>query len=168
MSDLQQWFDNEWWPILIKKEDKQDAWKAVSSLKPNLALREKIIRAQINYNQYVTDKQVTREFIKLPAGWIRKRRWENPPYVSDETPRIKEIVYCPCGKIAKVGEQCLECFTKLNEVYTPGLGTGIPSKVHYNHLKTLGLGKHKDETLPDYIARLQVYCKSSKYGQVVK
>jgi hypothetical protein len=158
-QSLQDWFDNEYWPQVIRKDSKKDAFKAMTKLNPNLDLRQEIIKGQIRYNLYVEKNKIEKIFIKFPATWIRGECWKDED--KGETPKNKIIVYCDCGKIAKLGKLCLECLTKQNETYTPGLGTGIPEKQHYDHLKTIGLAKRKEETVSEWINRMQVYCRQN-------
>jgi hypothetical protein len=64
-----------WWSIYPRKESKGDAWKAWESLRKARLLpdREVLEAATVAYSRRVTDPQ----FRKLPAGWLRDRKWED-------------------------------------------------------------------------------------------
>lgn len=69
-----------WWSIYPRKESKGDAWKAWESLRKARLLpdRDVLEAATVAYSRRVTDPQ----FRKLPAGWLRDRKWED-----DESPQ---------------------------------------------------------------------------------
>lgn len=66
------------WKVYPRKDGKSDAIRAWKSLKPNEELQQTILadinrRMSINGTWYNTDRQ----FIKMPASYLRGRRWED-------------------------------------------------------------------------------------------
>lgn len=69
----------EWWSHYPKKESKGDAWKAWETTRrartmPELAA---LIAATAAYTRKT--KGGDQQFVKLPAGWLRDRKWEDEP-----------------------------------------------------------------------------------------
>ena len=64
-----------WWAVYPRKESKGDAWKAWESLRKARQLPdlEVLTAAAQAYVLRVADPQ----FRKLPAGWLRDRKWED-------------------------------------------------------------------------------------------
>jgi hypothetical protein len=64
----------KWWKEYPRKQFKGDAWKAWGQVLDVLPPEDKLLAAT---KQYAKDVKYTeKKYIKLPAGWLRSRRWE--------------------------------------------------------------------------------------------
>lgn len=74
----------EWWTIYPRKQGKSDAWDAYrDALKITDAATLKNGAQVYALSQIGTEKT----YLKMPGGWLRKRRWEDEPVMSADSPR---------------------------------------------------------------------------------
>lgn len=67
---------DRWWKIYPRKEAKKDAEEAFRAAVKKVGV-EDLIRATQNYADHCRQNGTETRFIKLPAGWLRKERWED-------------------------------------------------------------------------------------------
>jgi len=87
---LRERFD-KFWQAYPRKEAKPDALKAWNTLKADDTLLTLILSAIEKHKQTAQWQKEEGRFISLPAGWLRKRRWEDeiaPPKLY-EHPRTR-------------------------------------------------------------------------------
>jgi len=73
---------NEWWSLVIKKDDKAKARKAFSkALK--VASFDTILDGQIAQNAYWEREGTPRRFMRGPAVWLNNESWENQSITFD-------------------------------------------------------------------------------------
>lgn len=70
-------FKNRFWPAYPKKRSKEDARKALLSIKPEPELQEKIITALEKAKKTEGWKKDDGKFIPYPATWLRSHGWED-------------------------------------------------------------------------------------------
>lgn len=81
-SDLDAFFDEQFWPLYPKKASKATARKALARINPNAELQDRIIRA---VNQQRTSRQWRDDngrYIPHAATWLNGHRWEDESNVS--------------------------------------------------------------------------------------
>lgn len=86
-AELVEWFNGTFWPAYPRKTDRKDAIRAVEKLKPDAALRARIIDA-IEEQKRTIWLQAELEKIPHASTWLNKERWTD--VVRDERPRLSK------------------------------------------------------------------------------
>lgn len=75
----------EWWQVYPRKESKGDAWKAWEQLRKakQLPAVDDLKAAAKSYGARGNEPQ----FLKLPGGWLRDRKWEDEASASSSQPQ---------------------------------------------------------------------------------
>lgn len=145
------------WNVYPRKVNKGEAEIAWAQIDPDEKLTETIYDSILLQNKERGTKFISKEdkkFIKHFASWLRAKGWvfeaETNGELSTETRAEKS---CGCGgkvcwKSQESGEElCIKCYDKRLH--------GDEKRKIYDHLCSIGLGKRKDETKQEWIARLR-------------
>lgn len=96
---MRDWFEKEFWQAVPRPRrlEKEQTWKAILRLKPDAALRRRMVeamKAQAATPEYQADNY---RFMKHPKRWIALRRWEDDltvhkrPSLEDEVAEINKV-----------------------------------------------------------------------------
>ena len=157
MSELEDWFTEVWfiYPSDLshnKKGAKPPALKAAQKIYKSGGINElnrikENIQALIRYDR----KELTSG--GRPDRWPHFSTFLNQGYYDREIHSYTEIKAtdrkCQCGELASVGSLCLKCFNKGADW----------KRMHYENLKSMGLGKYPDETMKQYANRCREYMR---------
>lgn len=145
------------WNVYPRKVNKGEAEIAWAQIDPDEELTEKIFDSILLQNKERGTKFLSKEdkkFIKHFASWLRAKGWVFEAETSGElSTDTKAEKTCACGgkicwKHQESGEElCIKCY---DQKYHPEEKRKI-----YDHLCSIGLGKLKDETKQEWIARLR-------------
>lgn len=81
---------NDWYSVYPRKQKREDAFKAWCDLAPDAELQatmKAVIPAQIKGHEWW--KEEKKQFIPLPASWIRAKRWTDQFQQVRDTPKRK-------------------------------------------------------------------------------
>ena len=145
------------WNVYPRKVNKGEAEIAWAQIDPDDELTEKIYDSILLQNRERGTKFISKEdkkFIKHFASWLRAKGWvfeaETNGEFSTET-RAEKTCACGgkiCWKHQESGEGlCIKC-------YDERLHANEKRKI-YDHLCSIGLGKLKDESKQEWVARLR-------------
>lgn len=86
-NGLQEWFNGTFWPAYPRKTDRKDAIRAVEKLRPDEALRERIMAAVEEQKRTVW---ASAELVNIPhaSTWLNGERWTDE--VRDSRPRLSK------------------------------------------------------------------------------
>lgn len=83
---LQDWFENDYWPVVFPKQTKKQAAEFIKKLDPDTETREKIVNYYVNYPESTPEK-----FIPRPQDPIRVLR--NERYLDEikDSPKKQKV-----------------------------------------------------------------------------
>jgi hypothetical protein len=73
--ELSTWFQTTFWPAYPRKEREERAWKAMLKLKPDPAMRDRIM---VQLEQWKTCRKWQEGYALLASNWIGEGEWKNP------------------------------------------------------------------------------------------
>ena len=157
MSELQDWFNEVWfiYPSDLshnKKGAKPPALKAAQKIYKSGGIQE-LNRIKGNIQALIRYDRKELSSGGRPDRWPHFSTFLNQGYYDREIGSYTEIKnverICNCGEKAQVGYLCLKCLNK---------DAGW-KKMHYENLKSMGLGKYKNESMGDYALRCREYLR---------
>ena len=156
MLDFDEWFEKFWFTypgdFCNNKGAKPKAKKAAQKILKDSGEAElkrifDKLSALIRYDKRCKEKG---EKVYI---WPMVSSWLNGGYYDREIPSYTEKQKidrkCQCGELASVGSLCLKCFNKGADW----------KRMHYENLKSMGLGKYPDETMKQYANRCREYMR---------
>lgn len=157
LTDTQRLRFDKCWNVYPRKVNKGEAEIAWAQIDPDDELTEKIFDSILLQNKERGTKFISKEdkkFIKHFASWLRAKGWVFESETSGELSEQKrDKTKCRCGgdvywRQKENGvELCIKCYDKYLH--------GDDKRRIYDHLCSLGLGKLKDETKQEWVARLR-------------
>jgi len=80
--DLKAWFESAFWPNCPKRTHKRETLEALRKLKPDDALRDRLLKAIAQRKLWAESAARRNEFLAEwpdPHRWVKHHRWEDEP-----------------------------------------------------------------------------------------